>query len=97
MLNDLRTWDHETDFLVVGSGAAGMTAALVARLEGLESDVARRYRDINELQLMNQLNNLSEKISESSDLSQEEKIQQLKDVLEKIQAMELALFLRTVM
>jgi hypothetical protein len=60
------------------------------RMEGLESDVARRYRDLNEFQLMNQLNRLTEKISESSDLSQEEKIQQLKDVLEKIHAMELA-------
>jgi hypothetical protein len=58
------------------------------RLEGLESRVARRYRDINEFQLMGELNSLSEKISESSDLSQEEKIQQLKEILAKIQAME---------
>ncbi len=28
-------WDHETDLVVVGAGAAGMTAALVAALEGL--------------------------------------------------------------
>jgi hypothetical protein len=28
-------WDEETDLLVVGSGVAGMTAALVAALEGL--------------------------------------------------------------
>lgn len=60
------------------------------RMDGLESEVARRYRDMNELQLMNTLNLLTAKISESSDLSQEEKIQQLKDVLEKIQSMELA-------
>lgn len=60
------------------------------RLEGLESRVARRYRDINEFQLMGELNSLSEKISESSDLSQEEKIQQLKEILAKIQAMEFA-------
>jgi len=57
------------------------------RLERLDSDVARRYRDINEFQLMNEINSLSEKISESSDLSQEEKIQQLKEILAKIQAM----------
>ncbi|MGY4504076.1 succinate dehydrogenase/fumarate reductase flavoprotein subunit [Bradyrhizobium sp. GM24.11] len=31
-----RAWDVETDLLVVGAGAAGMTAALVAALEGLE-------------------------------------------------------------
>ncbi len=30
-----RCWDVETDLLVVGAGAAGMTAALVAALEGL--------------------------------------------------------------
>ncbi len=64
--------------------------ALRRRMDGLESDVARRYRDFNELQLMSTLNSLTAKISESSDLSQEEKIQQLKDVLEKIHAMELA-------
>jgi succinate dehydrogenase/fumarate reductase flavoprotein subunit len=28
-------WDHEVDLLVVGAGAAGMTAALVGALEGL--------------------------------------------------------------
>jgi len=58
------------------------------RLERLESNVARRYRDINELELMNQLNKMTEKISDSNELSQQEKIQQLKDVLQKIQAME---------
>ena len=31
-----RPWDLETDLLVVGAGAAGMTAALVGALEGLE-------------------------------------------------------------
>jgi hypothetical protein len=31
-----RAWDVETDLLVVGAGAAGMTAALVAALEGLQ-------------------------------------------------------------
>jgi 3-oxosteroid 1-dehydrogenase len=37
-----RAWNHETDLLVVGSGAAGMTAALVARLEGLDSLVLEK-------------------------------------------------------
>src|SRR4051794_38714129 len=32
-----RKWDLETDLLVVGAGAAGMTAALVGTLEGLET------------------------------------------------------------
>ena len=31
-----RPWDIETDLIVVGAGAAGMTAALVGALEGLE-------------------------------------------------------------
>jgi len=29
-------WDHETDLLVLGSGAAGLCAALFARIQGLE-------------------------------------------------------------
>ncbi|EJN10141.1 succinate dehydrogenase/fumarate reductase flavoprotein subunit [Bradyrhizobium sp. YR681] len=31
-----RSWDVETDLLVIGAGAAGMTAALVGALEGLD-------------------------------------------------------------
>ena len=57
------------------------------KLEELDSENARRYRDLYEFQLMNQLNNLSEKISESDEMSQEEKIRQLKEVLAKIEAM----------
>lgn len=30
-------WDHETDLVVVGSGGGGMTAALTAKLKGLDS------------------------------------------------------------
>ncbi|MBR0754103.1 FAD-dependent oxidoreductase [Bradyrhizobium jicamae] len=33
---DDRHWDDETDLLVIGAGAAGMTAALVGALEGLQ-------------------------------------------------------------
>lgn len=29
-------WDHETDLLVVGTGAAGLTSAVVGRVEGLD-------------------------------------------------------------
>ena len=29
-------WDHETDLVVVGTGAAGLTAAVVADSEGLD-------------------------------------------------------------
>jgi len=64
--------------------------ALRGRMEGLESDIARQYQDLNELQLMNQLNRMTEKISESSELSQEEKIEQLKAVIKKINAVQLA-------
>lgn len=60
------------------------------RLEGLESDTARRYQEMNELLLMEELNRLTEKISESSDLPEEEKIEQLKEVIAKIEALELA-------
>jgi hypothetical protein len=59
------------------------------RMEGMESDAARRYREINELLLMEELNSLTERIGESSHLSQEEKIAQLKDVLAKIKELEL--------
>jgi succinate dehydrogenase/fumarate reductase flavoprotein subunit len=34
---DNRRWDLETDLLVIGAGAAGMTAALVGALEGLKT------------------------------------------------------------
>ncbi len=43
---DVTSWDHECDVLVVGSGAAGMVAALAARHFGLEPLViekASRY------------------------------------------------------
>src|SRR3954451_11288946 len=35
--SDNRRWDFETDLLVIGAGAAGMTAALVGALEGLKT------------------------------------------------------------
>ncbi len=35
-------WDHSTDFLVVGSGAGGMTAAVVASIEGASSLVIEK-------------------------------------------------------
>src|SRR5882672_4268137 len=35
--SDIRRWDFETDLLVIGAGAAGMTAALVGALEGLKT------------------------------------------------------------
>ncbi len=60
------------------------------RLEGLDSDVARRYREMNELRLLETLNRLTEKTAESSDLSEEEKIARLKEVMEKMRALELA-------
>ncbi len=34
--SDNRRWDFETDLLVVGAGAAGMTSALVGAIEGLK-------------------------------------------------------------
>jgi succinate dehydrogenase/fumarate reductase flavoprotein subunit len=34
--SDVRRWDLEADLLVVGAGAAGMTAALVGALKGLK-------------------------------------------------------------
>ena len=41
-------WDHETDLLVVGTGAAGLTAAVVGANEGLkvlvvDDDVITRH------------------------------------------------------
>ena len=65
-------------------------AALSRNLAGLQSDVARRYQDMTKLQLIENLNLLTAKISESDDLSQEEKIAQLKDTIERMQALEWA-------
>lgn len=64
--------------------------ALSRRLSGLESDVARRYQDMTELQLIANLNLLTEKISESNDLTQKEKIERLEDVIKRMQELKLA-------
>jgi len=64
--------------------------ALRRKLDELESEEARRYRDLYEFLIMEELNNQAEKISDSSELSQEEKIAQLKEIVEKIKALELA-------
>lgn len=37
-----RNWDREVDLLIAGAGAGGMTAALVAKLEGLEALVCEK-------------------------------------------------------
>jgi succinate dehydrogenase/fumarate reductase flavoprotein subunit len=37
LLSDSRRWDLEADLLVIGAGAAGMTAALVGALEGVKT------------------------------------------------------------
>jgi succinate dehydrogenase/fumarate reductase flavoprotein subunit len=37
LLSNSRRWDLEVDLLVIGAGAAGMTAALVGALEGLKT------------------------------------------------------------
>src|SRR3954464_14300204 len=39
---DDRRWDLETDLLVIGAGAAGMTAALVGALEGLKTIICEK-------------------------------------------------------
>ena len=40
----MTNWDHETDLVVVGSGGGGMTAALTAKLEGLDSIVLEKTK-----------------------------------------------------
>ena len=35
-------WDREVDVVIIGAGAAGMTAAIVAKSEGLEPLVLER-------------------------------------------------------
>ena len=39
-------WDQETDLLVMGAGAAGMTAALVAALEGLKPLIVEKSTQV---------------------------------------------------
>ncbi len=38
----MTSWDHEVDLVVVGSGCAGMTAALTGKLEGLNSLIVEK-------------------------------------------------------
>ena len=59
-------------------------------LETMDSDVARRYRELTEFKLMESLHRRSEEISESNELSQEEKIEKLKELLQQSREMELA-------
>ena len=40
--SDIRRWNFETDLLVIGAGAAGMTAAVVGALEGLETTICEK-------------------------------------------------------
>jgi len=53
------------------------------RLGRLNSDVARRYRDLTELQAMASLGRRADEISASKDLSNEEKIRRLKELIQK--------------
>lgn len=59
-------------------------------LETMDSDVARRYRELTEFKLMESLHRRSEEISESNELSQEEKIEKLKELLQQSQDMKVA-------
>jgi len=63
----------ESPLLSAESKLREMTA-LSRSLAGLNSDVARRYQDMTKLQLMANLNLLTEKISGSKELYEEEKI-----------------------
>ena len=40
--SEMEVWDRETDLLVAGAGPAGMTAALVASIEGLDVVVCEK-------------------------------------------------------
>ena len=40
------SWDRETDLVVAGAGPAGMTVALVAALEGLDSIVCEKSQQV---------------------------------------------------
>lgn len=42
MTNETRQWDHEADVVVVGTGAAGMTAAILARDHGAKVLIIER-------------------------------------------------------
>lgn len=57
--------------------------SLRSRLKGMNSEVARRYREVTELQAMASMSRMAEQISESEDLSPEEKIEELKDLIKR--------------
>ena len=63
---------------------------LMSELETMDSDVARRYRQLTEFKLMESLHRRSEEISESDELSQQEKIIRLKELLRQSREMELS-------
>jgi hypothetical protein len=63
--------------------------ALRSRLSGLDSELAHRYRETAELRAMTSLSRRANEISESQELSNEEKIRRLKELLEEAAAMEM--------
>ncbi len=46
MTTDTRAWDREVDLLVAGAGPGGMTAALVAALEGLDVLICEKSQQV---------------------------------------------------
>lgn len=56
---------------------------LRSRLDRMNSQVARHYREMTDLQALASMNRRAQEISESMELSQEEKIQELKELIER--------------
>ncbi|MBN1272738.1 MAG: hypothetical protein JXB26_10765 [Candidatus Aminicenantes bacterium] len=63
---------------------------IMKELEMMDSDIARRYRHFTAFQLQDIINRLTEKIADSTDLSQEEKIERIKKLMKQSQEMMLA-------
>jgi hypothetical protein len=83
-----RVWRRAESLKVPEEAVLREMMELRGRLRGMNSGLARRYRETTELQAMASMGRMAEKISESEELSSEEKIQKLKELFEQAKELE---------
>ena len=83
-----RAWRRAEAYNVPEEAVLREMMELRGRLRGMNSGLARRYRETTELQAMASMGRMAEEISESEELNSEEKIQKLKELFEQAKELE---------